>query len=117
MLATSIEVVQDPMFNEDGPGCWMQKQAAWIPGFWPEGTVAGEDSSFFYFPPIEEEFGSAGARCRGHVRHVRRSARGACRTRVPGNPRGCAGMDRVGAGVPLAQPVGPGRLVHDIPDE
>ncbi len=58
MLATNIEVVQDPMFNEDGPGCWMQKQAAWIPGFWPEGTVAGEDSSFFYFPPIDEEFGS-----------------------------------------------------------
>jgi alpha-glucoside transport system substrate-binding protein len=58
MLATNIEVVQDPMFNEDGPGCWMQKQAAWIPGFWPEGTVAGEDSAFFYFPPIEEEFGS-----------------------------------------------------------
>jgi alpha-glucoside transport system substrate-binding protein len=36
----------------------MHKQAAWIPDFWPEGTVAGEDSSFFYFPPIEEEFGS-----------------------------------------------------------
>ena len=58
MLATNIEVVQDPMFNEEGPACWMQKQAAWIPGFWPEGTVAGEDSSFFYFPPIDEEFGS-----------------------------------------------------------
>jgi len=36
----------------------MHKQAAWIPEFWPEGTEPGVDSSFFYFPPIEEEYGS-----------------------------------------------------------
>ena len=49
---------QAPMFAADGPECWMHKQAAWIPEFWPEGTEAGVDSSFFYFPPIEKEFGS-----------------------------------------------------------
>ncbi|MGH8912489.1 MAG: ABC transporter substrate-binding protein [Acidimicrobiia bacterium] len=56
--ATFVGDTQTPMFAEDGPGCWMHKQAAWIPEFWPEGTEAGVDSSFFYFPPIEEEFGS-----------------------------------------------------------
>jgi alpha-glucoside transport system substrate-binding protein len=56
--ATFVGDTQTPMFNPDGPQCWMHKQAAWIPDFWPEGTVAGEDSAFFYFPPIEDEFGN-----------------------------------------------------------
>ena len=56
--ATFVGDTQTPMFAEGGPQCWMHKQAAWIPEFWPEGTEAGADSSFFYFPPIEEEFGS-----------------------------------------------------------
>jgi len=56
--ATFVGDTQTPMFSEGGPECWFHKQAAWIPGFWPEGTEAGVDSSFFYFPPIEEEFGS-----------------------------------------------------------
>jgi alpha-glucoside transport system substrate-binding protein len=43
---------QTPMFDADGPKCWLHKQAAWIPGFWPAGKVAGVDSSFFYFPAI-----------------------------------------------------------------
>ena len=30
---TSV-TTQDPMFDPAGPQCWMQKQAAWIPGFW-----------------------------------------------------------------------------------
>jgi len=55
---------QTPMFAEDTPDCWMHKQAAWIPGFWPKDEndeplyEPGVDSSFFYFPPIESEFGS-----------------------------------------------------------
>jgi alpha-glucoside transport system substrate-binding protein len=55
---------QTPMFAEGGPQCWMHKQATWITDFWPgapEGDPqfeAGVDSAFFYFPPIEEEFGS-----------------------------------------------------------
>lgn len=56
--ATFVGDTQTPMFAEGGPECWMHKQAAWIPEFWPEGTEAGVDSSFFYFPPIEDEFGS-----------------------------------------------------------
>ena len=56
--ATFVGDTQTPMFDAAGPQCWMHKQAAWIPGFWPEGTEAGVDSSFFYFPPIESEFGS-----------------------------------------------------------
>lgn len=56
--ATFVGDTQTPMFDEAGPQCWFHKQAAWIPGFWPEGTEAGVDSSFFYFPPIEEEYGN-----------------------------------------------------------
>ena len=79
---TWIGETQDPMFAEGGPQCWMQKQAAWIPGFWganrdqtktysddPDNppaplpvdqwvNVPGEDAGFFYFPMIEEEFGT-----------------------------------------------------------
>jgi len=72
--ATWIGETQDPMFAEGGPDCWMQKQAAWIGGFWganrdfiaenPDASsdewpnVPGEDVDFFYFPMIEEEFGT-----------------------------------------------------------
>ncbi len=55
---------QTPMFAEAGPQCWMHKQAAWIPGFWPKDAddnplyTPGVDSSFFYLPPIESDFGS-----------------------------------------------------------
>lgn len=71
--ATWIGETQDPMFAEGGPQCWMQKQAAWIGGFWganrdaladdpnlpaSEWPIKPEtDVDFFYFPPIEEEFG------------------------------------------------------------
>ncbi len=72
--ATWIGETQDPMFAPDGPQCWMQKQAAWIGGFWGENrdfiaanpdapqeewpNAPGEDVDFFYFPQIEEEFGT-----------------------------------------------------------
>lgn len=72
--ATWIGETQDPMFADGGPQCWMQKQAAWISGFWganrdfiaenPDApasewpNVPGEDVDFFYFPTIEEEFGT-----------------------------------------------------------
>jgi len=65
---TFIGNTQDPMFDPAGPQCWMQKQAAWIPGFWgankdtPDDPSAwpnkpGETVGFFYFPQIDEEFG------------------------------------------------------------
>jgi alpha-glucoside transport system substrate-binding protein len=72
--ATWIGETQDPMFADGGPQCWMQKQAAWIGGFWGANrdaladdpalpaaewpNVPGEDVDFFYFPMIEEEFGT-----------------------------------------------------------
>lgn len=56
ILTIWVGDTQTPMF-EDPPQCWFHKQAGWIPDFWPEGTEPGVDSSFFYFPPIDEEFG------------------------------------------------------------
>jgi alpha-glucoside transport system substrate-binding protein len=64
--ATFVGDAQTPMFAEGGPECWLHKQAAWIPSFWPadESTdpptplyEPGVDSSFFYLPPIDEEYG------------------------------------------------------------
>jgi alpha-glucoside transport system substrate-binding protein len=48
-----------PMFDEPKPSCWMHRQAGWIPAFFPEGKVAGEDASFFYLPPIDPDIGNA----------------------------------------------------------
>jgi alpha-glucoside transport system substrate-binding protein len=56
ILTIWVGDTQTPMF-EDPPQCWLHRQAGWIPDFWPEGTEAGVDSSFFYLPPIEEEYG------------------------------------------------------------
>jgi alpha-glucoside transport system substrate-binding protein len=62
--ATWVGDSQTPMFDEAGPKCWLHKQAAWIPDFWPKDGdgnplfKAGVDSSFFYFPPIEAAQGS-----------------------------------------------------------
>ncbi len=35
------------------PQCYMHRQASFIPSFFPEGTVVGEDADFFYFPADE----------------------------------------------------------------
>lgn len=35
------------------PACYMHRQASFIPSFFPEGTVVGEDIDFFYFPAYE----------------------------------------------------------------
>jgi len=62
--ATWVGDSQTPMFDEAGPKCWLHKQAAWIPDFWPKDAdgnalfTPGEDSSFFYFPPIESAQGN-----------------------------------------------------------
>ncbi len=40
------------------PGCYMHHQATFVPTFFPEGTVVGEDVDFFYLPAYEgEDFG------------------------------------------------------------
>ena len=45
-----------PMF-EDPPRCWLHKQGNFITVFFPEGAEADVDYSFFYLPPIDEEYG------------------------------------------------------------
>lgn len=41
------------------PQCYMHRQASFIPAFFPEGTVVGEDADFFYFPAYAgKDFGS-----------------------------------------------------------
>jgi len=35
--------------------CYMHRQASFIPAFFPEGTVVGEDADFFYFPAYESK--------------------------------------------------------------
>lgn len=37
------------------PGCYMHKQASFIPTFFPEGSEYGFDYDFFYFPAFEEK--------------------------------------------------------------
>ena len=40
----------------DSPAqCMMHRQASFIPAFFPEGTVVGEDVDFFYFPAYAEK--------------------------------------------------------------
>ncbi len=36
------------------PQCYMHRQASFIPAFFPDGTVVGEDADFFYFPAYSE---------------------------------------------------------------
>ncbi len=62
--ATWVGDSQTPMFDPAGPKCWMHKQAAWIPDFWPKDGAGkalykpGVDSSFFYFPAIDAQYGN-----------------------------------------------------------
>lgn len=37
------------------PQCYMHRQASFIPAFFPEGTVIGEDVDFFYFPAYADK--------------------------------------------------------------
>ncbi|MDD9910051.1 MAG: ABC transporter substrate-binding protein [Ahrensia sp.] len=37
------------------PKCYMHRQASFIPSFFPDGTVVGEDVDFFYFPAYADK--------------------------------------------------------------
>ena len=37
------------------PKCYMHRQASFIPAFFPEGTVVGDDVDFFYFPAFADK--------------------------------------------------------------
>jgi alpha-glucoside transport system substrate-binding protein len=45
-----------PMF-EKPPKCWMHRQGNFITGFFPQDTKAGVDYDFFYFPPVDPQYG------------------------------------------------------------
>lgn len=37
------------------PQCYLHRQASFIPAFFPEGTMVGQDADFFYFPAYAEK--------------------------------------------------------------
>ncbi|MGH2529649.1 MAG: ABC transporter substrate-binding protein [Actinomycetota bacterium] len=43
-----------PLFD-DPPGCWLHRQASFIPAFFPEGVEAGVEYDWFPLPPIDQE--------------------------------------------------------------
>lgn len=42
---------------DDPPTCYLHRQASFIPNFFPEGTVMGQDVNYFYLPPIDPAMG------------------------------------------------------------
>ncbi|HUG84860.1 MAG TPA: ABC transporter substrate-binding protein [Euzebya sp.] len=59
--ATFVGDAMNPSF-EDPPGCWLHRQAAWIPDFWPTDPeteeplyTPGEDSAFFFLPGVQAD--------------------------------------------------------------
>ena len=53
VAATDFRDSPKGMFSSP-PQCYMHRQASFIPAFFPEGTVVGEDADFFYFPSYSE---------------------------------------------------------------
>ena len=56
IVSTFFGDAPTPMF-EDPPKCWLHRQGNFITSFFPEGVEAGKDYDFFYFPPIDAEYG------------------------------------------------------------
>ena len=56
IVSTGFGDAPVPMF-EDPPRCWLHKQGNFITAFFPEGVEADVDYSFFYLPPIGDEYG------------------------------------------------------------
>jgi len=54
ILTTPFGDAPTPMFD-DPPSCWMHRQASFIPAFFPDDVVVGEDVDFFYLPPIKPD--------------------------------------------------------------
>lgn len=58
IVSTYFGNAQDPMFSKDAngnPGCFMHRQASFIPSFWPEANQAeaGIETTVFPFPVID----------------------------------------------------------------
>ena len=56
ILTTNFGDSPTPLFS-DPPGCFMHRQASFIPNFFPEGSEIGVDVDYFYLPPMGTEFG------------------------------------------------------------
>lgn len=64
IVSTYFGNAQDPMFSKDAngnPGCFMHRQASFIPSFWPESAQAGVgvETTVFPFPVIDESLPKA----------------------------------------------------------
>ena len=64
IVSTYFGNAQDPMFSKDAngnPGCFMHRQASFIPSFWPEANQAeaGIETTVFPFPVIDESLPKA----------------------------------------------------------
>jgi len=57
IVKTSFGDAPLPMFDAAGPKCWMHKQGNFITSFFPEGSKAGVDYDFFYFPGLDAAYG------------------------------------------------------------
>ncbi len=42
---------------DNPPKCYLHRQASFITNFFPKEAVAGKDIDYFYFPPINAQFG------------------------------------------------------------
>jgi alpha-glucoside transport system substrate-binding protein len=57
ILSTNFGDAPLNMLPADAPECFMMRQASFIAGFYPEGTVIGTDIGYFYLPPIDAAYG------------------------------------------------------------
>ena len=56
ILTTNFGDAPLPLFD-DPPSCFLHRQASFIPNFFPEDAVVGEDVDYFYLPPIDSAYG------------------------------------------------------------
>lgn len=56
IVGTNFGDAPAPMF-ENPPRCWMHKQGNFITAFFPADAQPGVDYGFFYFPPVDEQYG------------------------------------------------------------
>ncbi len=56
IVTTSFGDAPAPMFDSP-PKAWLHRQGNFITSFFPSGLTAEEDYDWFYFPPIDEQYG------------------------------------------------------------
>jgi alpha-glucoside transport system substrate-binding protein len=57
IASTGFGVAPNPMFDKDGPKCWLHKQGNFITSFFPADAKPGVDYDFFYLPGIDPQYG------------------------------------------------------------